>query len=218
MWAEWVQLRGKICAEHRALASNPAAAPPLVAQKLLVTGEDRRHGLHSGFDVRAIARALWRWVTSRRREGASTIEQQLVRVLTGRYERSLVRKIREILLASLVAEAFPKHALPSVYLRVGYYGWRMNGFEQACGRLGLPGASLSLRDAASLVARLKYPEPRTPPPFRTEQIRCREDYLTRLYRHHLEDGTYDHLEPVKIGKAVHGRSPAVGTSGAVPSA
>ena len=63
--------------------------------------------------------------------GASTINQQLVRVLTNRYERTFKRKVKEILLASLVARAIPKTDIPGIYLSVAYFGWRMNGLVQA---------------------------------------------------------------------------------------
>lgn len=215
---EWEQLRTRIQYQCEMLSAMPQVAPPLIAQKLLVSGEDRRHGWHPGFDVRAIARALWRRLTSNRREGASTIEQQVVRVFTGRFERSMMRKIREILLASLVAEAFPKSSLPAVYLRIGYYGWKMNGFEQACRRLRLSPGSMTLSDAASLVARLKYPEPHVAPRSRIDQIRCRREYLTRLYFQHLEDETYDHLNPSRAGKTVRSGGSAIPTPRAVPAA
>src|SRR5207244_8697723 len=101
-----------------------------------------------------------------RREGASTIEQQIVRVLTNRFERTFVRKVHEVLLAALVADLFPKSATPRLYLSIGYFGWRMDGFLQACRRLELRPDILSLDDAADVVARLKYPEPHTAPPSR----------------------------------------------------
>ncbi len=214
----WEHLHNQIQCEREQLAAHWSAAPPLLAQMLLVSGEDRRHGQHSGFDVRAIARAIWRNTTSRRREGASTIEQQIVRVLTGRFERSLSRKVREILLASLVAYTFPKAILPALYLRIGYYGWRMNGFEQACIRLRLSPASMTLSEAAELVARLKYPEPRVPPGYRLEQIRCRRDYLSRLHLTHLRDGTYDHIHPRWPSEAFHKGNSAVASARVVPAA
>jgi membrane peptidoglycan carboxypeptidase len=176
--------------------------PPLVAQRLLVSAEDHRHGRHGGIDYYAICRAVWRRLVQRRREGASTIEQQIVRVLTNRFERTLTRKVRELLLATLVSEQLPKSATPALYLSIGYYGWRMNGFAQACRRLGLKPPALSLDDAAALVARLKYPEARVPPPTRMAQIRRRAEHLKRLYLRHLSDGTYEHLGGRDAGKTV----------------
>ena len=42
---------------------------------------------------------------------------------------------------------------------VAHYGWGMQGILKACRVLGHKLENLSMQDAASLVARLKYPEP-----------------------------------------------------------
>ena len=68
--------------------------------KLLISGEDHRFFYHLGFDIIAIARAVRNRLLYGRIEGASTIEQQLVRVLTNEYQRTFSRKIKEILLAT----------------------------------------------------------------------------------------------------------------------
>lgn len=167
-----------------------------------MSGEDHRHARHSGFDPIAIGRAVWRRLIRESREGASTIEQQIVRVVTGRYERTLRRKVREIFLAILVAHSFPKETLPAVYLVIAYYGWHMNGYSQACQRLGLSSHCLTLDEAAGLVARLKYPQPREAPVQRMLQIERRVKHLRILYRQHINDGTYKHLN----GTTLCGRS------------
>ncbi len=210
--ADWDMVRARVDLECARLARHPELAPRLVAQQLLVSGEDHRHAWHPGFDVIAICRALWRRLAYGSREGASTIEQQIVRTITGRYERTLRRKLKEILLATLVGGSFRKNLLPAVYLSIAYYGWRMNGYRQACQRLRLRPGSLALDEAAALVARLKYPEPRTAPITRTFQIHRRSKHLLGLYRHHLHDGTYEHLN----GTTVRSRPPALGLAQSVP--
>lgn len=184
--------------EWTLLSRSPEFAPPLVAQQLLVSGEDHRHGSHPGFDVIAIGRAIWRRVSRGSHEGASTIEQQVVRVVTGRYQRTYRRKAREVILAVLVAQSFPRAILPAVYLRIAYYGWRMNGYREACRQLRIDFASLSLHDAAKLVARLKYPQPRHLPTRRALQIDQRARHLCALYRRHTRTRTYDHLNEKAI--------------------
>lgn len=195
---EWPAVRQRIVREWTLLSRSPESVPPLVAQQLLVSGEDHRHGSHPGFDVIAIGRAAWRRMSCGSHEGASTIEQQIVRVVTGRYQRTYRRKAREILLAVLVAQSFPKAALPAIYLRIAYYGWRMNGYREACRRLRIDCTSLSLHDAAKLVARLKYPQPRRSPARRALQIDQRARHLCALYRRHVCIRTYDHLNEKAI--------------------
>jgi len=162
--------------------------------KLLISGEDHRFFSHGGFDLVAIARAVWRNLAFNKREGASTIEQQIVRVLTGNYQRTLQRKAKEIFLATLVGDVVPKQHLPGLYLDIAYYGWRMNGLRQACLRLRLDPRQLSLSEAASLVARLKYPEPKQAPSKRIAQIYRRSVHLSNLYSLHSLTTVYSGIQ------------------------
>lgn len=195
---EWSIVRLRIESERRRLDQLPHLAPALIAQRLLVSGEDHRHAGHPGFDLIGIGRACWRRITRYSCEGASTIEQQVVRVLTGRYERTLSRKAKEILLAILVARTFPKKLLPPVYLAIGYYGWHMNGYVQACRRLGYAPDRLTIVQAACLVARLKYPEGMNPTTQRTRQIEQRSAHLRRLYDRHVRGTAYRHLDVTSV--------------------
>ena len=149
--------------------------------RLLILGEDRRLAWHPGVDPLALCRAAWRTYGCGRREGGSTVAMQLVRVLTGRFDRSWRRKIDEMALAILVTRHVSRVELPALYLSVGYYGWRMNGFAQACQRLGIDPACCSLHESAMLVARLKYPQPRNCPAARWQQIASRSEYLKVRY-------------------------------------
>ena len=206
--ADWNAVQTRIDFERKNLLLHPDRSPPLIAQQLLVSGEDHRHAHHPGFDLIAICRALWRRVTVGTREGASTIEQQIVRTITGRRQPTVSRKVNEIFLAILVNVHFRKGVLPAVYLSIAYYGWRMNGYRQACQRLGLRSDTLTLEDAAALVARLKYPEARSAPMSRFRQIRGRSKHLLNLYRHHKRDGTYGHLDD----QTIQCRSSVIGTT------
>src|ERR1700686_1168007 len=100
---EWESLRPPLLGLHQRHLREASGAPPWIVQALLISGEDHRFFDHAGIDFIAVCRAVWRGHVLRRREGASTIEMQLVRVLTGRFERTLVRKIREAGLATLLA-------------------------------------------------------------------------------------------------------------------
>jgi len=210
LYDEWIWLQSEVMRQYFQLTNRPHLAAPLIMQRLLVSGEDHRHEHHKGFDLRAICRAIWRWLAYNRHEGASTIEQQIVRVITNRFERTLSRKVRELLLATLLSEALPKAAMPGFYLSIGYYGWRMNGFQQACQRLGLCPESISLDTAAALVARLKYPEPRLPGSGRLQQIHQRRKHLMQLYHRHLVDGVYDYLGGMEANETIRTRGSFAG--------
>jgi penicillin-binding protein 1A len=157
-------------------------SPTLVT--MLIAAEDHRFGRHHGVDFISIFRAMWRTLFCNRIEGASTITMQLVRVLTGRYDRTLKRKFIEMYLALRLARYVRKVNIPKIYLFVAYYGWRMNGLIQACHRLNINLLTMSDLEAASIVARLKYPEPQKHDQIRLAKIRARTKHiLSRTITH-----------------------------------
>ncbi|WP_185279267.1 biosynthetic peptidoglycan transglycosylase, partial [Elizabethkingia anophelis] len=95
----------------------------------LIIGEDRRYYQHKGFDVIAIIRAIRNRIFYNKKEGASTIEQQLVRVLTNQYCRTLKRKIKEIILATKLKKMLSKKEIALLYLRLAYFGTDKIGLE-----------------------------------------------------------------------------------------
>lgn len=154
---------------------------PDVLLNTLIAGEDRRYLKHPGFDLIAIFRAIWRRVLGSR-QGASTIPQQLARVLTGRYDRCLSRKLLEIRIAIALTKKYSKRDIATVYLHSAYYGWNMNNLDQAARRLQVNLAQCTVQDAARLVARLKYPQPRFPSSERNKRIAQRERHLIKIVR------------------------------------
>ena len=188
---EWLGLRVQLAKIYRSQINVIYSCPTTLAQQLLISGEDHRFFRHGGIDPIAVCRAIWRGLVLRRPEGASTIEMQVIRVVSGRFERSIRRKVREMALATLVSREIPKKALPAVYLGIGYYGWRMNGFEAACRRLGADAEAMTPADTARLVARLKYPEPQEAQPERLHRINARAQHLLRLHEKHRYDQTYN---------------------------
>lgn len=154
-------------------------SPTLVA--LLIVAEDHRFGRHPGVDPISLCRALWRTLICGKREGGSTIAMQLVRVITGRYEKTLSRKISEIYFAIRITMYVCKPDIPKLYLTIAYFGWRMNGLKQASARLKLNSSSVSLPAAAAVIARLKYPEPRRPTKERLSKIAKRSKYIIARY-------------------------------------
>lgn len=187
---EWHELRDRLTQVYKSHRVDHTGSPSILAQQLLISGEDHRFFDHYGIDIIAICRAVWRGVVLQRREGASTIEMQVVRVVSGRYECTLRRKVREMVLATLVTREIPKGALPAVYLRLGYFGWRMNGFSAACRHINHSPECLTPFETARLVAQLKYPQPCETSPRRRAQIEVRARHLLRLQGSHRQNRTY----------------------------
>ena len=101
----------------------------------LIVAEDKRFLYHPGFDIIAICRAIIFKCYKGIKSGASTIDQQLVRTLTNRREKTFQRKISEIILASAINTKLNKMEIANYYLCYAYYGWHMHGIHQAIIRL-----------------------------------------------------------------------------------
>lgn len=121
--------------------------------EILVVAEDHRNGYHFGIDFIGIFRAFKVKIVTGRQQGASTIDQQFVRAITGRRERNIRRKIREQLLASLIRLVFSREDINLAYLRNAYYGESYIGEK---GVVELLGRGVS---ECEIVAYIKFPLP-----------------------------------------------------------
>ena len=183
--SKYSQLRSRLLNEIQKLNSKPNNNIDTLS-KILISGEDHRFYYHIGFDIIAIIRAIRNRLFYDKIEGASTIEQQLVRVLTEDFDRTFKRKIQEILLATTVSSIIPKNAIPKIYLNVAYYGTGMHGLNQAITKLGIAEReTMAIEKAAELVSRIKYPQPTNPNTKRLNQIEARTQHLVLLYNRHL---------------------------------
>ena len=100
--------------------------------KALVATEDRRFYLHRGVDPMAIVRALWRNAKGHKlQEGGSTLTQQLARQLFLSNERSLTRKIKEMVLAYQLEQELTKDQILELYMNHIYFGQGAYGVEMA---------------------------------------------------------------------------------------
>jgi penicillin-binding protein 1C len=109
-------------------------SPYLIAATIAT--EDQNFYSHPGFDPIGIARAIWQNVQEGDTvSGASTITQQLVRALVlspeERAQRTNLRKIREIVLASEITRRYTKDEILELYLNEIYYGNLAYGIEAA---------------------------------------------------------------------------------------
>jgi penicillin-binding protein 1C len=120
-----------------------------------IATEDKEYYNHPGFDIVAVARALWQNYTSGEIvSGASTITQQLARMLLleeERFEQSYERKAREIILAAEITRRYSKEEVLELYLNEIYYGNLAYGVEAAAETyFNTTAADLNLWQAAFL--------------------------------------------------------------------
>lgn len=129
----------------------PLARTPKLLQDAVLAVEDARFREHSGVDPKGMARAALALLTGGRKQGASTITQQLVRTMLLTRELTVERKAKEILLAFKVEEALSKDRILEIYLNEIFLGQRAYGFASAARTyFGKPMDQLTLAEAALL--------------------------------------------------------------------
>lgn len=158
--------------------------PSILFQALRI-GEDHRFYSHGGIDFKAILRIIWYYLRHRIIQGGSTIEQQLTRVLTKRYEFTIKRKFHEILLATCVKEILLKEEILGIYLMVANFGYQMRGIQATCKRLRYNLEELTIPQSADLIARIRYPEPREESKAWWESFKQRKDRIASLLQKEL---------------------------------
>ena len=131
---------------------------PYVIQATLATEDPNlyRYVPGIGFDPVAIIRAVYYVLTERDVvSGGSTITQQVARNLLlsprERSERTLQRKLREIVLANELSRRYTRDQILEIYLNENYYGNQTYGIEAAAQLyFGKPAKALNLAEAAML--------------------------------------------------------------------
>ena len=142
---------------------------PLLVQRAFIAAEDRRFYEHDGIDPVGISRALLRNVRRGAvEEGASTITQQLARTVFLSQDRTIIRKLKEALLAGKLERQLSKQQILEQYLNFVYLGSSAYGvsdaawiyFSKTPAELTLPEAALiaGLPPAPSVYSPLVNPD------------------------------------------------------------
>ncbi|ANY18695.1 Penicillin-binding protein 2D [Tsuneonella dongtanensis] len=137
---------------------------PEVMKDAMVSVEDRRFFSHPGIDPIGLVRAVYVWITGDRRLGAtSTITQQLARNLFLNSNRSIDRKLREIVLAMALETKFSKQQILELYLNKVYFGGGAYGVDSASRKFFSHDATdLSVAEAAIIAGLVKAPSRYSP--------------------------------------------------------
>ncbi len=163
----------------------PYASMPPHLIDAFVSAEDQRFWSHMGFDPIGIARAALRNIRNvsegRRLEGASTITQQVAKNFFFSNEVSLERKLKELILALRIEQAYSKEKILELYLNEIYLGARSYGVAAAAlNYFNKAIDELTVAEAAYLAALPKAPNNYHPVRQREAAIARRNYVLDRM--------------------------------------
>ena len=179
--------------------------PPLMRDSLLAI-EDARFYEHPGIDVIGVLRAIVSNTTGGRRQGASTITQQVARNFFLTRERTLSRKLKEALLSLKIERELSKDQILTLYMNQIYLGNHAYGFgEAAQAYFGKPLDKLTAAECAMLAGLPQNPAYANPVR-NPDKARARQ--LIVLSRMHaqgvIDDQAYEvaKAEKLQVRKAI----------------
>lgn len=170
---------------------NRTAVPldeiPIVVRQATIAIEDKEFYKHQGINpIGGVLRALSSSITKKRLEGGSTITQQLVKSALLTPERTIIRKIKEGILAIWVEVLYSKDKILELYLNQVPYGGTAWGIESAAEKyFGKSVKELNLAEASLLAGLPQAPTRYSPFGAYPELAKTRQKEVLRRMK---EDG------------------------------
>jgi penicillin-binding protein 1A len=167
---------GEIFAERRTVI--PMSQVPRHVVLSLLAAEDADFYEHEGLDYNGILRAVGRdIVAGRAAQGGSTITQQVVKLMLLTPERTISRKVRELILARRLENELSKDEILHLYLNHVNFGHGRYGIQEAARYYFAKNASeLTLAEAAMLAGVPQAPT-RLSPRRNPEAAKRRQNYV-----------------------------------------
>lgn len=152
---------------------------PLCARQAVIAIEDQTFYSHPAFDIKGILRALISNITNREiAQGGSTLTQQLAKNSFLTPEKTITRKIKELILAIQLEQKYGKDEILNLYLNQSPFGGNIYGI-QAAGQtfFNKDAKDLSIAEAALLASMLQAPTYYSPWGTHTKDLFDRKDYV-----------------------------------------
>jgi penicillin-binding protein 1A len=154
-------LLGEFGEERRAIIR--ISEVPDVMKHAILAAEDERFYQHGGVDYLSVLRAAAANVTSGTQQGAGTITMQVARNFFLTREKTVSRKLREVMLAWKIEASLPKDEILELYVNQIFLGQRAYGFAAASQTyFGKPLADVTVAEAAMLAGLPKAPSAYNP--------------------------------------------------------
>lgn len=181
---------------------------PMYAVHAFVAIEDRSFWRNIGIDIKGIVRVGLDFVLSRgdNMAGASTITQQLSRTIYLTRERSIIRKIKEMMVSIRLTRKYSKKQIMEFYVNTVCFSNGIYGLEAASkAYFGKSASELSLSQIAYLCAIPNRPEYFNPYKHPKRALKRRDKILKDMYdQGYLQKDSYEEAcqEKIKIQKQV----------------
>lgn len=147
---------------------------PLFALQATIAAEDRNFCQHGGFDIKGILRAVFDNLTGNP-TGGSTLTQQLVKNAILSNEKTIIRKVKELILSVELERRYSKDEILQIYFNEIPYGSTYYGLEAAAQNyFSISVNELTLAQAATLAALPKAPTTYLNNP---DRLQARRDYI-----------------------------------------
>ncbi len=174
-------LIGEYGEERRAVVSIQEV--PLVMKQAILAAEDDRFYQHGGIDYLGILRAAGANLAGGgKRQGASTITQQVARNFFLSAEKTYTRKLYEALLSFKIENNLSKDQILELYINQIFLGQRAYGFAAAAQiYYGKPLKDITLAEAAMLAGLPKAPSAYNPIA-NPKRAKIRQQYVLRRMR------------------------------------
>ncbi|SDL68826.1 penicillin-binding protein 1A [Aliiruegeria lutimaris] len=171
----------------------PAEDIPDLVKQAFISAEDKNFYEHKGYDLMGIASAVVDAAQGGRLRGASTITQQVMKNFLLSSDRSIERKMKEIILAARVEQALDKERILELYLNEIFLGQNSYGVAAAAQTYFNKNLTdLEPHEAAYLAALPKAPSNYHPVREMQEATNRRNYVLREMYQNsYLDRETYE---------------------------
>jgi len=184
----------EIYGEEKRTVIDPSEIPDFVREATISIEDDSFYS-HPAFDVRGIIRALvTNFIQGGVVQGGSTITQQLAKNAFLSQERTVSRKIRELILAMRLEQRYSKDEILDLYLNQVPYGGNAYGVEAAAQTFfGKSAKDLNINEAALLAALPQSPSYYSPWGVHVEELIDRKNTVLRRMRElgYIDDAQFD---------------------------
>ena len=172
-------IEGKVMdefAQERRLYT-PVDEIPVVVKNAFISAEDKSFYQHKGYDPIGIIKAVIDKARGGRLRGASTISQQVAKIMLLSGDRKLERKIKELILSTRIEAALGKDRILEIYLNEIFLGQNSYGVTAAAEvYFGKSLEEVTIEEAAYLAALPKAPSDYHPVKER-KRATARRDYV-----------------------------------------